>query len=91
MIANGRIQQCITNPERTADIAHIVAEGEYYGMQTFAQSLTELLRRGLIDVETALANAPNPHDLGIALQREGLMASFSSEALSVTATQSTEQ
>jgi twitching motility protein PilT len=73
MIANGRVQQCILDPDHTGDIADIVAGGEYYGMQTFAQSLTGLLQRGLIDVDTALANAPNPHDLSIALEHQGLL------------------
>lgn len=81
MVVNGRIQQCIIDAERTAEIADIVAEGGYYGMQTFAQSLTELFRGGLIDLETALANSPNPHDFTIALQREGLVAAYQEEVV----------
>ena len=44
-MANGRIRQCIVDPERTAEIEQIVAEGEYYGMQTFDQSLANLLAK----------------------------------------------
>jgi twitching motility protein PilT len=72
MVVNGRIQQCIVEPVHTSNIADIVAEGDYYGMQTFAQSLIALLRDGVIDTETAIASAPNPHDLRISLQRQGL-------------------
>jgi twitching motility protein PilT len=72
MVVNGRIQQCIVEPEHTSTIADIVAEGDYYGMQTFAQSLSQLLQEGLIDLEAALAAAPNSHDLRITLQRQGL-------------------
>ena len=72
MVVNGRVQQCIVEPEHTSTIADIVAEGDYYGMQTFAQSLSQLLQEGLIDLEGALSAAPNSHDLRLALQRQGL-------------------
>jgi len=72
MIVNGRIQQCIVEPVHTSNIADIVAEGDYYGMQTFAQSLVQLLSEGLIDLEGALEAAPNSHDLRIMLQRQGV-------------------
>ena len=72
MVVNGRIQQCIVDPERTSDIAEIVAEGDYYGMQTFAQSLYSLLAARVIDLEAAMSSAPNPHELRLMLQREGL-------------------
>jgi twitching motility protein PilT len=75
MVVNGRIQQCIVEPVHTSAIAEIVAEGDYYGMQTFAQSLIGLLKEGRIDAEAAIANAPNPHDLRILLQRQGLAQS----------------
>ncbi len=39
MVVNGRIQQAILDPVQTSDINEIMAEGEYYGMQTFDQSL----------------------------------------------------
>ena len=38
MVVNGRIQQAILDPVQTSDINEIMAEGEYYGMQTFDQS-----------------------------------------------------
>ncbi|MHB1783982.1 MAG: type IV pilus twitching motility protein PilT [Acidimicrobiales bacterium] len=72
MVVNGRIQQCIVEPVHTSNIADIVAEGDYYGMQTFAQSLTGLLKAGLIDIDGALDAAPNAHDLRITLQRQGM-------------------
>ena len=42
MVVNGRIQQAILDPVQTSDIDEIMADGEYYGMQTFDQSLAEL-------------------------------------------------
>ena len=45
MVVNGRIQQAILDPLQTSDIDQIMVEGEYYGMQTFDQSLAMLAAR----------------------------------------------
>src|SRR5207237_457955 len=50
----------------------IIADGEYYGMQTFDQHLAKLYERGAIDWAGALGVASNPHDLRIMLQQRGL-------------------
>ena len=73
MVGNGRIQQCIVDPGRTGDIREIIADGEYYGMQTFDQSLSRLYEQGLIDLRGALVAASNPHDLKVMLQQRGLV------------------
>jgi len=39
LVATGRIFDKIVNAEETHEIEQIIAEGEYYGMQTFDQSL----------------------------------------------------
>jgi twitching motility protein PilT len=77
MVANGRIRQCITDPELTSEIETIVGEGEYYGMQTFDQSLAGLLQDGIITLQEALSVASNPHDLRVMLERRGLVATGS--------------
>jgi twitching motility protein PilT len=73
MVGNGRIQQCIVDPTRTGDMKEIIADGEYYGMQTFDQSLSRLYEQGLIDLRGALVAASNPHDLKVMLQQRGLV------------------
>jgi twitching motility protein PilT len=73
MIVNGRIQQCIVDPDKTSDIGQIIAEGEYYGMQTFDQSLVSLLEQGVIDLRSAMVTASNPHDLKVMLQQRGMV------------------
>ena len=73
MVANGRIRQCIVEPEQTSDIEQIIAEGEYYGMQTFDQSLAQLIQEGAITVQEALHMSSNPHDLRVMLERRGLV------------------
>jgi twitching motility protein PilT len=73
MVANGRIRQCIEDVDHTSDISDIIADGEYYGMQTFDQSLAQHLAAGVISIEEALDNATNPHDLRVTLERRGLV------------------
>lgn len=75
LISNGRVQQCIVDPARTYDISEIVADGEFYGMRTFDQSLAQLFRDGKIDEKEALENATNPHDLRLVLTTLGLLSS----------------
>ena len=74
MVVNGRIQQCIADSARTSDIEQILIEGDYYGMQTFDQSLVNLVEEGTIDVRAAMLAATNAHDLRIMLQRRGVVA-----------------
>lgn len=74
MVANGRIRQCIVDPEITGEIAQIVAEGEYYGMRTFDQSLADLMQEGSITLQEALQMSSNPHDLRIMLEQRGLIS-----------------
>jgi twitching motility protein PilT len=74
MVANGRIRQCIADPQLTGEIEQIVADGEYYGMLTFDQSLAQLFEEGTISLFEALQNASNPHDLRTKLERQGLVS-----------------
>jgi twitching motility protein PilT len=74
MVVNGRIRQCIADPDLTGEIEQIIADGEYYGMQTFDQSLARHLQDGMVTLEEALMMASNPHDLRVMLERRGLVA-----------------
>ena len=73
LVINGRIQQAIVDPLLTGDIESIVADGAYYGMVTFDQSLAELFGRGRITLAEAMATASNPHDLKVMLERQGYL------------------
>ncbi len=79
MVANGRIRQCIVDPEITSEIEQIVAEGEYYGMRTFDQSLAGLMEEGVVTLQEALEGATNPHDLRVVLERRGLVRTGTSQ------------
>ncbi len=72
LIMNGRIRDCIMNPEQTHMIHDIVAESEFYGMQTFDQALIGLFRAQLVALEDATNAATNPHDFQLALRQAGL-------------------
>jgi twitching motility protein PilT len=74
LVANGRVRQAILDPEHATDLHTIVAEGAFYGMMTFDQSLAELVTSGKITAEVALANATNAHDLRLRLKELGLDA-----------------
>jgi twitching motility protein PilT len=73
LVVNGRIQQAIVDPLLTSDIEGIIADGEYYGMLTFDQSLVTLIANGNISLAEAMSTATNPHDLKVMLERKGIM------------------
>jgi twitching motility protein PilT len=72
LVNTGRIAERIADPERTAEIHDVIAEGEYYGMMTFDQCLLRLVGAGAVRVEDALAASSNPHDLQLRLQQAGI-------------------
>ncbi|TML65146.1 MAG: PilT/PilU family type 4a pilus ATPase [Actinobacteria bacterium] len=73
LVVTGRVFDRVVDPEGgDASIEEIIAEGEYYGMQTFDQSLFNLYKEGLVSLRDALANSSHPHDLRLALQQAGL-------------------
>jgi twitching motility protein PilT len=63
MVNNLSIQDCIVNEKKTNEIPGFIEKGrEVSGMQTFDQHLGDLVRRDMIDMETALAFSTNPSD-----------------------------
>lgn len=66
MINNARIQEMIVQPDRTHNIPRAIEEGSAsYGMQSFDQSLAELVVQQLVDYNEALQLATNPEDFAI--------------------------
>jgi twitching motility protein PilT len=72
LINNGRVAERISDPERTHELKDVIAEGGYYGMITFDQSMLELLKDGKITVESAMKSVSNQHDFQLAMQQAGL-------------------
>jgi twitching motility protein PilT len=72
LVATGRVFDKIVNSDETHEIEEIIADGEYYGMQTFDQSLLSLYQRGSIDLREALAASTRPHDLRLLIEQHTL-------------------
>ena len=63
MVNNLGIQECILNEAKTCEIPGFIEKGhEVSGMQTFDMHLSDLVRRELVDMDTAMEYATNPSD-----------------------------
>jgi twitching motility protein PilT len=67
----GRVRDLILKPEETAKLSEVIAEGAYYGMQTFDQALLALYQKGRISMDEALKAATHPHDFKLLVAAEG--------------------
>ncbi len=74
LINTERAADRIADPETTHEIPDVIREGEYYGMQTFDDSILDLLAAGAISASEALRHASRPGDLKIRARQRGLMA-----------------
>jgi twitching motility protein PilT len=73
MISTARIRDCIVDKDKTQEIHDAIAQGHAtYHMQTFDQSLMELLSQELITYDEALLHSSNPDDF--ALRVKGILA-----------------
>ncbi|HEV8053627.1 MAG TPA: type IV pilus twitching motility protein PilT, partial [Candidatus Limnocylindrales bacterium] len=62
LVMTGRVHDMILDPKLTGQLPEVIAEGAYYGMQTFDQHLLSHLQSGRITFEDALRVATSPHD-----------------------------
>jgi twitching motility protein PilT len=67
----GRVRDLISNPDETGKLSEVIAEGTYYGMQTFDQALLSLYQEGKISMDEALKAATHPHDFKLLVAAEG--------------------
>ncbi|HEX6391010.1 MAG TPA: type IV pilus twitching motility protein PilT [Solirubrobacteraceae bacterium] len=67
----GRVRDMIMNPEETGRLTEVIADGGYYGMQTFDQALFTHLKAGRITMEQALEYASIPHDFKLLVAADG--------------------
>lgn len=68
MVMNARIADLIREG-RSDEITDAVAEGEYFGMQTFTQALIAQVLAGTVDSEVAANASTHRHDFLVALER----------------------
>jgi twitching motility protein PilT len=67
----GRVRDMIVNPEETGRLHEVIAEGGYYGMQTFDQALLTHVQAGRVAMDQALKAATHPHDFKLLVSSDG--------------------
>jgi twitching motility protein PilT len=66
-----RARDAILDPRSETDLTDVIAEGGFYGMQTFDQELYALVTDGLVRLEDAMRFASHPHDLQLLIASNG--------------------
>lgn len=67
----GRVRDMIMDPTQTGKLGEVIADGGYYGMQTFDQALFHHLKAGRITMEQALQASSAPHDFKLLVASDG--------------------
>jgi twitching motility protein PilT len=67
----GRVRDMILNPDETGRLHEVIAEGGYYGMQTFDQALLAHVQAGRVAMDQALKAATHPHDFKLLVSSDG--------------------
>jgi twitching motility protein PilT len=73
-VMTGRGRDMIKDPEQTGRLTEVIAEGEYYGMQTFDQALLAHVQSGRVAMDVALKAATSPHDFKLLVAADGRTA-----------------
>ncbi len=76
----GRVRDAILNGDPASELTQIIAEGSFYGMQTFDQALFAQVKSGRVAQETALSVATSTQDFKLLLASEGLLTGSPLEA-----------
>jgi twitching motility protein PilT len=73
LVNNDRVAERIADAAITHEIPDVIADGSYYGMETFDQAILRLAGNGTITFDEALRNATNAADLKLRAQQLGLV------------------
>ena len=73
LVNTERVSERISDPELTVEIPDVIAQGSYYGMETFDQSILRLFAAGTITFAEGLRHATKPADLRLRAQQLGLI------------------
>ena len=68
MVGTSRVADAIDNPDDTGTIHDAIAEGAYYGMQSFDQSLLQLVLDQAVTVEEAMIHASSKQNFALLLE-----------------------
>ncbi len=72
LVVTERIKNFLTDPEELHQLEDAIAEGEFFGMQTFDQHLLKLYADGIVSLQDALNAATDQHDFRVSLRAAGL-------------------
>ena len=67
----GRVRDMIMDSTQTGQLTEVIADGAYYGMQTFDQALFDHVKAGRVTVDEAKRAATSPHDFKLLLAADG--------------------
>ena len=67
LVTTGRARDMIVDSDATGRLHEIIRDGDFYGMQTFDQSLFDHVSAERISLEAALEAASSPHDFKLML------------------------
>jgi twitching motility protein PilT len=67
----GRVKDMIMMPAETGKLVDVIAEGAYYGMQTFDQALLGHVQAGRVTMDEAVHAATSPHDFKLMVASDG--------------------
>jgi len=66
LVSTGLVRELIADKDRTKELSDAISKGyTTYGMQSFDQSLMQLVKEGLVTYEEALKNVSNPDDFAL--------------------------
>ena len=77
----GRVKDMILDEHETGKLPEVIAEGSYYGMQTFDQALLAHLEAGRVSMEDALKAATHQHDFKLLVASGGQRSTSVEQAL----------
>jgi twitching motility protein PilT len=72
LVNTGRVAERIADADKTWEIKDVIADGAFYGMITFDQSLLELVKQSQVSVDNALKAVTSRHDFELAMQQAGM-------------------
>jgi len=69
LVVNGLVAEALADSDGASRLERLMYDGDYYGMQTFDQSLLKLYQRGLVDRATVLAHATYAPAIQVEIER----------------------
>lgn len=71
LVATATVRELIVE-NKISRLKEVIEQGEYYGMQSFDQSLISHYQSGLITMENAVAMSANAHDFKLKIRKLGI-------------------